>query len=309
MIPLTSLVIACYDETILLPAISSVPNGDRPVVIAGSGRCGSTLLQSILNTNPDFLIWGEHNGFLRQIASAFYDTRHPRFPDQSDLDAAGRIKKLRDGRGWSAWDNLCGEAEFQDNFRNFIRSFFADPTGRAQRWGFKEIRYPGDASDHSLRLMFECFPETRMIVLTRLPEPTIFSMLSHWTYMNARQGNIQVEELDRRILAAANLWSARYSGLDAFAQAHPSNCLRLRYEDLGSPDTYQHLSDFLAASSFDYQTHLAKVKDASNKTDATAVLIRRRIELLQPQIAEATCAARAAYSYSGAHLEQPSAAR
>ena len=32
---------------------------DRPVFIAGSGRWGSTLLQSMLNTNPDFLIWGE----------------------------------------------------------------------------------------------------------------------------------------------------------------------------------------------------------------------------------------------------------
>jgi len=28
---------------------------------------GSTLLQSILNTNSDFLIWGEHNRFLRQV--------------------------------------------------------------------------------------------------------------------------------------------------------------------------------------------------------------------------------------------------
>src|SRR5579862_9524325 len=37
---------------ILVPRLSA-PQEDRPVVLAGSGRCGSTLLQSILNTNAD----------------------------------------------------------------------------------------------------------------------------------------------------------------------------------------------------------------------------------------------------------------
>src|SRR5579863_7074459 len=155
---------------------------DRPVVLAGSGRCGSTLLQSILNTNADFLIWGEHNGFLRQVAAAYYEAEHPRFPDQKSQSAPERIRKLRDGRRWPAWDNLCGQAEFLDHFRAFVRSFFADPAGHAARWGFKEIRYARDAQDHTLRLMFECFPAMRLIILVREPEASIFSMMSRWDF-------------------------------------------------------------------------------------------------------------------------------
>jgi Sulfotransferase family len=272
------------------------------VVIVGSGRCGSTLLQSILNANPEFLIWGEHNGFLRQIASAYYEAAHPRFPDKSELDAAHRIQQLRNARRWPAWDNLCGEAEFLGRFRDFIRSFFADPAGRAVRWGFKEIRYSRDPNDHALRLMFECFPAMRLIVLVREPEATIFSSLSHWVFAGRREANIDVDELDQLILGAAHSWNVQYMHLHVLSQAHRPNCLQLQYEELGSPQAYQKLSTFLETSPFDYQRHLGKVKDASNKTDPTAVRVRQRIEQLQPQIADATCEGRAAYGYASAVL-------
>lgn len=290
----------------MLERLPSASSADHPVIVAGSGRCGSTLLQSILNSNPDFLIWGEHNGFLRQIADAYYGAANPRFPDQSGLSAAQRVKKLRDPRRWPAWDNLCGQAEFLDRFRAFLRSFFADPTGRAKRWGFKEIRYAREAQDRALTLMFDCFPETRLIILIRAAEPTIFSTLSRWVFAEQRQGDVEVEEVDRRIHEEARAWNVQYMRLhalaqthgEALAQTHGPNCLRLRYEDLGDPDTYRELSQFLETSSFDYKKQLGKVKDAANKTDPTALLIRQRMELLQPRIAQLTRDARAAYGYA-----------
>jgi hypothetical protein len=253
-----------------------------------------------LNTNPDFLIWGEHNGFLRHVAAAYYDAAHPRFPDKLALGAEERIKRLRDPSRWPAWDNLCGEAEFLDRFQAFFRSIFADPTGRASRWGFKEIRYPGDASDQALRFTLDCFPETRLIVLIREPEPTLFSMLSRWAFDGQRNGDIDLDDLDQRILAAAALWNLQYMCLQSLIQTHRSNCLPLRYEELGSARTYQKLARFLETSSFDYARHISQVKDASNKTDPTARLITRRIEFLHPQIAAATSDAREAYGYSRA---------
>ena len=33
----------------------------RPVVVLSSGRSGSTLLQKLLNTHPDLVIWGEQD--------------------------------------------------------------------------------------------------------------------------------------------------------------------------------------------------------------------------------------------------------
>ncbi len=253
-----------------------------------------------MNTNPDFLIWGEHNGFLRQIAASYYDAAHSQFPDQSGLGAAHRIKKLRDARRWPAWDNLCGEAELRERFRAFIRSLFADPMGHATRWGFKEIRYARDGNDYALKLMFDCFPETRLIILVREPEPTIFSTLSHWVFAERRLGDIGFDELDHRILAAAQAWNRQYVHLHSLSQACASKCLALHYEDLGGPKAYHQLSRFLETSSFDYRSHVEKVMDASNKTDPTAVLISRRIEFLQPQIAAATSEARKAYGYSRA---------
>jgi len=98
-----------------------------PLLLVGSGRCGSTLLQSVLNTNPEFLIWGEHNRCLRQIAAAYYDAAHPRFPDQSGVDATDRIKKLRDARRWPAWDNLCGAEEFPGGFERSSGPFSRTP--------------------------------------------------------------------------------------------------------------------------------------------------------------------------------------
>ena len=277
---------------------SSYPAVDRPVVLAGSGRCGSTLVQSILNTNSDFLIWGEHNGFLRQIAAAYYGANHPYFPDKSNLDAAERIKRLRDPRHWPAWDNLCGHVAFLETFRTFVRSLFADPTRQALRWGFKEIRYGHDAEDQTLKFLFECFPETCLLILVRLPEPTIFSMLSRWAFGDRRKGDIDPQEIDQHILLAAESWNSRYSHLAAAFHIYELQCRILRYEDLQNHETYRGLAEFLETDSFDFARCLRRVRDVSNKTDATARLIRQRMELLAPKVAAVTSQARALY-YAG----------
>jgi len=47
-----------FEESVsrLLGKTRAHPVVDRPVVLAGSGRCGSMLLQSILNTHSNFLM-------------------------------------------------------------------------------------------------------------------------------------------------------------------------------------------------------------------------------------------------------------
>ena len=38
---------------------------DQPLFVLSSGqRCGSTLIQRLLNSNHDILIWGEQHGYL-----------------------------------------------------------------------------------------------------------------------------------------------------------------------------------------------------------------------------------------------------
>ena len=43
-----------------------------PILLLGSGRCGSTLLQRVLNSSPEITVWGEHAGFLTSIAQSYF---------------------------------------------------------------------------------------------------------------------------------------------------------------------------------------------------------------------------------------------
>jgi len=288
-----------FDKIVALAEKSSVsPTLDRPVFIAGSGRCGSTLLQSILNTNSDFLIWGEHNGFLREVAEAYYQAVHSRFPDRERLGESGRVNRLRAGRRWPAWDNLCGAAEFRERFQTFVRSFFASPESRASRWGFKEIRYSRDSGDRTFPFLFDCFPEARLVVLIREPRATIFSMLSRWVFSEQRSQEIGNEELDLQILAAAKSWNAQYAALHAFAQEHASLCTHVRYEDLTSANTYGRLASFLGTSPFDFKGQIARVKDRADQTDPAAARIQRAMAKLRPQIESLTSEMRAIHGYT-----------
>jgi hypothetical protein len=275
--------------------------------MAGSGRCGSTLLQSILNTNPDFLIWGEHHGFLRQIAAAYYQAKHPRFPDNLRLGATARIERLRKARRWPAWDNLCGEAEFRERFQTLVRSFFADPESGASRWGFKEIRYPRDSRDRTFPFLFDCFPEARLVILVREPCATIFSMLSRWAFSEQRPQEIGNEELDLQILAAAKSWHAQYAALQAFAQDHASLCTHVRYEDLRSAETYLRLASFLDTSPFDFKSQIAMVKDTADKTGPAAARIQQQMQKLQSQIDSLTNEIRAIHGYASSVAAESSA--
>jgi len=271
---------------------------DRPVFILGSGRCGSTLLQSILNSNPKFLIWGEHNGFLRPVAEAYYGAAHQHFPVEEALNIRGRKQRLRHPEHWNAWDNLCGPDEFRDRFRSFVRSLFADPSGKSPRWGFKEIRYGMEASDQSPRLLAECFPEARFVILTRDPWETVFSMIAHWVLTPPAEA-LSAAQLDEEILSRSTSWNGQYLQLSLFAEAHARQCTSIRYEELDRPATYEGLAEFLEASRFDYRTHLERVHGAANKAGDAVARLRERMELLRPRVEEITRPAALRYGYAG----------
>ena len=273
---------------------------DRPVVLLGSGRCGSTLLQAVLNSNPEFLIWGEHNGILRQIAAAYFQAFRSisGFPDELTLDAAERIQRLRDQDRSTAWDNLFDRDGLRERFRIFLRSLFADPSGRSLRWGFKEIRYGRGSHDLVLPLIRECFPAVRFIFLIREPYDTLFSMLSAWSYARTRDFTLSASEIDRQILHLSKLWAQTYTYFHTYLHAYPSEAVLLRYENLRRPETYQSLRQFLdTAAPFDYASHVGVVKDASVKDDETAAFLRERLRVLRPRIDLITSQTRLALGY------------
>src|SRR5262249_22002864 len=145
-------------------------------------RCGSTLLQSMVNAHPSFAIWGEHNAFLRPIADAYYMTKSSitwRNSSHQNSNTADRASRLRDVRHWSAWENPVDLASLEIQFRDFVTSIF-QTASIDQRWGFKEIRYGMSAGDRTLDFLRTCFPAARFLIIVRHPAETLFSILSAW---------------------------------------------------------------------------------------------------------------------------------
>ena len=83
-----------------------------PIFLLGTGRCGSTLLQKILNSVDNVMIYKKHGGFLRQIAEAYFlnleDKKIEKYIMSQNVEGENPkyvFEKLKDLQLWSAWTN------------------------------------------------------------------------------------------------------------------------------------------------------------------------------------------------------------
>jgi hypothetical protein len=145
-----------------------------PIVVLGAGqRCGSTLIQRLLCSHPDVMIWGEHLGQLRELLAVGASLR-----DWSQT--LGRRARDMFGRdGYQSFiANLTPETEHVDDaVRGFVRRLFADPAAGIDRpvWGFKEVRYGRPEADDLARL----FPGLAIVYVIRDPRDVLRS-LDEW---------------------------------------------------------------------------------------------------------------------------------
>jgi hypothetical protein len=269
---------------------------DRPVFLVGSGRCGSTLLQRLLNSSPEFLIWGEHSAILSHLAAAWAAANGhdlaARLKESPD-DWASREARLRDPERWIAWDNGINEEGVRTLFRDFVMNFFAGPGLKPVRWGFKEPRY-GWTGDLTLPFLHALFPEARTIVLIRNPLDTIRSMLLAW-YSDERSSTA---EIDAQIFKLAEIWTRLYGNLFLFHHQFPAATMLLRYEDLMLPECRPGLTDFLGAGTpLDWEGILQRKLDQSPGDSDFARRALERMEQHRATLARITCQVRALYGY------------
>ena len=162
------------------PDTENPPAEAFPIFLLGSGRSGTTLLQKILNSADDVMIWGEHGGFLKKVARAYYHhTENPQVerkifnqnlvPKDPSLDF-NRLRLKDFGYSWMNW---YGRQEVVANFAGLIESFFHPPGMEKRHWGFKEVRYGGD--DRALEMLAELFPNARFVFIARNPVDVIAS--------------------------------------------------------------------------------------------------------------------------------------
>ena len=195
-----------------------------PLFIMGSGRSGTTLLQRILNSHEDICIWGEHGGFLRQVAEAYFSFLAGDFKDKAvipckeDAEIESSLKRIKNPANWTAWDNCFKKDGIKDNFRHFLESFFNPQGLNIKFWGFKEIRYGSE--DRVLEFLKDIFPEAKFIFVIRNPADTILSQIAMF-----HDGN------KKDFQSFAEKWVMQNNAYFDFSKNNRGSSIIVRYED------------------------------------------------------------------------------
>ena len=198
---------------------------EAPIFLLSTGwRAGSTLLQRILVTDQQLLLWGEPLGEMALISRLAAMVSHSITPvllqswgNQTDTKSPTLAKS------WIA--NLYPSA---DDFRAAMRSLFDQWLGRPAlergfaRWGFKEVRL--GATEASL--LHWLYPNAKFIIIYRHPYDSYRSLAdSHWeTYY--RFPDVPVNSA----AGFAHLWNRLAMSWSELPPGFP--CFHIKYEDL-----------------------------------------------------------------------------
>ncbi len=130
-------------------------------ILAPIWRSGSTLVQRILNTGDDLVIWGENHGLISHFANNYTKLQH--FA-KSGIDGKAHVhfneERGRDSSNlWLANTNPPGE-HYLSCAKDFIESYYKL---YSDRWGFKEVRY----GKKEVELLCSLFPNARFIFVVR----------------------------------------------------------------------------------------------------------------------------------------------
>jgi hypothetical protein len=214
---------------------------DSPIFLFSAGwRSGSTLLQRLIISGTDTLIWGEpydECGMIQRLAEGlkafrsdwppadyFYDGRPP--GELTEQWIANLFPALEDLRA---------------AHRAFLDRLFAAPARRAgaTRWGIKEVRL---TADHAAYLRW-LYPQAKFLLLYRNP------LNAYRSY--CRYGRNWYDTFpDRPVftpLAFGTHWRTLLEGY--LADADALGALLVRYEDLTkNPATLDHIEAYLGAA-------------------------------------------------------------
>jgi hypothetical protein len=160
----------------------------NPIILLGSGqRTGSTLLQRFMVSNPNIMIWGEHDGVFSDIYRK-YDRLYE----------------------WDAMFSHQLETFQTDGFNNFIPNMIpsSDVIRASQRamlevlyrdtalnlgrniWGFKEVLYDAEMAAR----LRDLFPGMKVVYITRHPFGGFTSLL-HEERLKPTEVNIPLKDI------------------------------------------------------------------------------------------------------------------
>jgi|GEM_PF-2962356 len=269
------------------------PPDDRPIFVFTIHRSGGTALARMLNCVPGIVIWGEHGGFINQLAMLDDMIRH--FPGMTSplagrhLPIFVRRNKTRPKK-FNPWLSPFERDAYRRWCRDFIRTTFTREVPEGHRWGFKEIRYH---TPLVARFLHDLFPGARFVLLRRDPvKLCVSNLLAGWTLRASRRNTAGTDE-DRMKAAIADCAYAIVAidhGFTQIAAALGKACLVVDHETLATQPraVAARLATFVG---FDMTPQLSRtiartMRHRPGKTDTSAsqnLLNRETIEALAPR--------------------------
>lgn len=207
----------------------------RPLLILGSARSGTTLLQRILNSYDNVIIWGEHGGALRHIANSYFELINSESMQEFSYPQAKGpevdLSYYKNPEQWQAWNNWFRPDDVCKTYKYMLENMFESPwRNQVRYWGFKEIRY--GSSDKVIDLFLSCFPDTRVLFLYRNPLNVIDSQLQAFENIGGRLQAVRKTLNLGKVVRLALRWRRLNKKLLAYHHTFPENVLILRYETM-----------------------------------------------------------------------------
>lgn len=215
-----------------------LPPEASPIFVFSAGwRSGSTLLQRLIMSSKNVLIWGEpYNrcALIQAMAQSMAAFSHD-WPGPKGIYDGQLVDRLTGD--WIA--NLYPSgASLLDGHRAMFESMFAKPAlaAGANRWGIKEVHLEIEHA-HYLKLLF---PSAKFVFLYRNPYDSFRSYKSfgaRWFFQWPDEPVFTPGKFGR-------IWTKLVSGF--LDQGSELGGFVLAYEDLiASPETRQDLEDYL----------------------------------------------------------------
>lgn len=284
-----------------------------PIVVLGPGRCGSTLVQRILNTSDKITIWGEHAGFLSPLAeSYFYLTKSQGIQNNyysRPLDSSVVVGSLSDYTVDISWINSFDRQLIINKHRQLLKGILNDKVNLNLdeiHWGFKEIRYT--KQDRAIDMWLELFPQSSLIFSVRDPFQVIKSMLLSWNNPEEIKNYVQSKQIQKAVpmaLGYAQRWNSVVSSFKYWKEDKGIHCCIEKYEDtVADPEhSVEKLFKFLNVEV--PETALGPMKYKAGKAPGSSAEpeVRQLVYYAQKQIWEIVGNAAEYFGYSLSNVE------
>lgn len=227
-----------------------------PILILSPGRSGSTLLQRILNTSKNICIWGEHNGFMKEISLSYHKILYSKemsdfyYSRLTSINSSLITKSYTQYEENINWLNSFEKEKTKKLYKEFIFNILNQNLKHSHntKWGFKEIRYT--ASDKTVKMFIDLFPDSKFIFPIRNPFDTIASMMVAFYNAHDRDQAFLNNDIDQ-IKTSINMFTKRilesYRSIYQWSTDNVMNSIIIHYEDLinDKENTLKRIFQFL----------------------------------------------------------------